>query len=780
MSDQPKEVLLRDIYEYVPASAYVLAAVFLLLASELAFVIPTVAFALATLFFLRAAVLFRRGWRVKRYQKRLVNLPVYRMRVSELPVSGKVQYLGLGFAWTGVHTQRVYDLTQSENSKYTAKSRGYERARNLEVKLEHSRWWHWIAAFTSSARHDPKPLRIGFLCFKIALWRLNPWEPVPPLEGDAWLHSVGLYEGEGPIWQDLGNRVGHTLVEGTTRVGKTRLAEVIICQDILRGDVVIVIDPKGDADLLLNMYAAAIRAGRADKFFFFHLGYPEISAQYNPIGSYGRITEVATRIASQMPGEGQSAAFREFVWGYVNQVAKGLTGIGEVPNYPLIKQYSQHLEPLYIRLIDKLLGEKMPGYQAELKRYQEIMRLEKAEQRRAAGLMDDYSRINRDRDAIARYLLFKHHADKLPLSDLERDTAQSLTKAFLTDQQYLSKLIASLDPFLEKMTTGAVAKLIAPDFLDPSRDVFDWTGIMLSGGIVYVGLDALSDQEVARTVGSSMLADLTSQYGRIYKEGRSQGLPDIPGARRDRPIRVHIDEANEPADKNLIPSLNKAGGANVSVTAYTQTSSDFEARLGNKAYAAQMLGNFNTLIFFRVQDEATAKILIEKQRKVNVGHVLTYSGATDSSDVHSSVDFVSSTQSREQRQQMEMLTVTDLTKLPKGQFFMIMNGNQLYKGRVPWLIPARGEMVPENIREVAARMRHNYSSRIPDWYSYRDYFKPQEVLRDENGADQWQAMREQLRGWGEESDVQFGSGLGQDQMEADDMALEDGFDDSDD
>lgn len=299
MSDQPKEVLLRDIYEYVPASAYVLAAVFLLLASELAFVIPTVAFALATLFFLRAAVLFRRGWRVKRYQKRLVNLPVYRMRVSELPVSSKVQYLGLGFAWTGVHTQRVYDLTQSENSKYTAKSRGYERARNLEVRLEHSRWWRWIAAFTSAARHDPKPLCIGFLCFKIALWRLNPWEPVPPLEGDAWLHSVGLYEGEGPIWQDLGNRVGHTLVEGTTRVGKTRLAEVIICQDILRGDVVIVIDPKGDADLLLNMYAAAIRAGRADKFFFFHLGYPEISAQYNPIGSYGRITEVATRIASQ-------------------------------------------------------------------------------------------------------------------------------------------------------------------------------------------------------------------------------------------------------------------------------------------------------------------------------------------------------------------------------------------------------------------------------------------------------------------------------------------------
>jgi hypothetical protein len=51
------------------------------------------------------------------------------------------------------------------------------------------------------------------------------------------------------------------------------------------------------------------------------------------------------------------------------------------------------------------------------------------------------------------------------------------------------------------------------------------------------------------------------------------------------------------------------------------------------------------------------------------------------------------------------------------------------------------------------------------------------VLRDEQGNEQWSAMREQLRAWGEDSDVQFGSGLGQDQMEADDTALEDGFDD---
>ena len=42
---------------------------------------------------------------------------------------------------------------------------------------------------------------------------------------------------------------------GTTRVGKTRLAELLIAQDIRRGEVVIVFDPKGDVDLLRRVFA---------------------------------------------------------------------------------------------------------------------------------------------------------------------------------------------------------------------------------------------------------------------------------------------------------------------------------------------------------------------------------------------------------------------------------------------------------------------------------------------------------------------------------------------
>ena len=107
-------------------------------------------------------------------------------------------------------------------------------------------------------------------------------------------------------------RVAHNIVLGTTRVGKTRLAEVLISQDIHNGDVVIVFDPKGDPDLLARMYHEARAAGRLHQLNVFHLGHPEMSARYNPIGDFTRITEVASRVASQLPGEGNSAAFREF------------------------------------------------------------------------------------------------------------------------------------------------------------------------------------------------------------------------------------------------------------------------------------------------------------------------------------------------------------------------------------------------------------------------------------------------------------------------------------
>ena len=79
--------------------------------------------------------------------------------------------------------------------------------------------------------------------------------------------------------------------------------------------------------------------GRERDFTLFHLGYPRVSARYNAIGHFSRITEVATRIANQLPSEGNSAAFKEFAWRFVNIIARALVALGRRPDYQQVRRY---------------------------------------------------------------------------------------------------------------------------------------------------------------------------------------------------------------------------------------------------------------------------------------------------------------------------------------------------------------------------------------------------------------------------------------------------------
>ena len=52
-----------------------------------------------------------------------------------------------------------------------------------------------------------------------------------------------------------------------------------------------------------------------------------------------------------------------------------------------------------------------------------------------------------------------------------------------------------------------------------NRPIFEWLEVIRRKGIVYVGLDALTDTTVASAVGNSMFADLVSVAGHLYKHG---------------------------------------------------------------------------------------------------------------------------------------------------------------------------------------------------------------------------------------------------------------------
>ncbi|QEY57773.1 type IV conjugative transfer system coupling protein TraD [Pseudomonas sp. C27(2019)] len=682
MSKHILESKLRPAVEFYSASVFFSAATLCVYSPWAIALAPSIGLATGGCYALAGAIRFKQGLNVVRYRQNLKRLPIYEMTSSQIPVSNKFLFMGRGFEWTRIHTQRLMDANDPNVAHLVEPSSAFRLARYLEKSLEDSKVLSFIPKMTQ--------------------WdsRLNPIRPLPPVGGSSLIH--GVEPNEKDVYMPLGERVGHTLVVGTTRVGKTRLAEVYVTQDIHRGDVTIMFDPKGDADLLKRMYVECKRAGREKEFYVFHLGYPDISARYNAVGRFGRISEVAGRISGQLSGEGNSAAFREFAWRFVNIIAKALVELGRRPDYTQIARHVVNIDELFIEYA-KLAFER----DKQVNAWEIIVEIENK-------LNDKNIPMNmRGRDkrvvAVEQYISQSSFFD--PVMD-------GLRSAVRYDRTYFDKIVASLLPLLEKLTTGKTAELLAPNYADLTdpRPIFDWMQVIRKKGVVYVGLDAMSDAVVASAVGNSMFADLVSVAGQIYKHGIDEGLPG-GNAFAKRAINLHADEFNELMGDEFIPLINKGGGAGMQVTAYTQTISDIEARIGNAAKAGQVVGNFNTLQMLRVRETKTAELLTKQLPKVNVLTNTLVSGATDTSDPSAATDFTSSSQDRVSATSVPMIEPAHIVKLPKGQMFSLQEGGQLWKVRMPLPKPDPDDVLPDNLQELAAQMRKNYNESAGSWWS---------------------------------------------------------------
>lgn len=683
------EVLLRPAVELYTVAVCAAAALLCLVAPWSLALNPLLGLGSALAFLVFGIIRLREARFILRYRRNIRRLPKYVMTSRAVPVSQQRLFIGRGFRWDQRHTHRLMQTYRPEFRSYVEPTAAYRIARRLEERLE-------FALFPLSK------------LARLTTWDspLNPVRPLPPVGGMPRLHGIEPHEVD--VTLPLGERVGHSLVLGTTRVGKTRLAELFITQDIRRRnavgehEVVIVFDPKGDADLLKRMYVEARRAGREHEFYVFHLGWPEISARYNAIGRFGRISEVATRIAGQLSGEGNSAAFREFAWRFVNIIARALIELGRRPDYLQIQRHVVNIDALFIEYAQHFFARHDP------QAWEAIVQIE--------GRLNEKNiprhMVGREKRVVAieQYLSAKRIFD--PVMD-------GLRSAVRYDRTYFDKIVASLLPLLEKLTSGKTAQLLAPNYsdLEDPRPIFDWLQVIRKRGIVYVGLDALSDAEVAAAVGNSMFADLVSVAGHIYKHGIDHGLPGSSSAADKVPINLHADEFNELMGDEFIPLINKGGGAGIQVTAYTQTLSDIEARIGNRAKAGQVIGNFNTLQMLRVRETATAELLTNQLPKVNVQTRTLVSGATDTADPDARTDFTSSSQDRVTTTAVPLIEPAHIIALPKGQMFSLQEGGQLWKVRMPLPKPASDDAMPADLQTLAARMRESYNANAGSWWS---------------------------------------------------------------
>ncbi len=667
----PIDNLLRQPVEFGAALVSFCSALALML-SYPSFALPALpAFVLGALLVLHAAWRTNQGLRIVRYRRGLEQPRPYLLTPDELPRPAQQTFLGRGFRWTARHTQRWYDL-QRELSRLDGRDAHKRSADSLMTRVR---------------RDGLATTLVGLLIPAMRPARLSTAQE---LGGSLGMHGVEPDEEE--VGLNVSERPGHVLVVGTTRVGKSRLLEVMASQDIHAGHVVIVLDPKGDLGVLQRLYAEAERSGRSDSFYFFHLGYPELSARYNPIGDFTRITEVADRIANGVPGEGSASSFKQFVWHYVNGTMRGVVALGERPSYKNLRRYLNDSDALTVRYIEWWLDRTREaiGWREDIEAARTDLR--------ASGIDKEL----RERSPRAAKLIAYMQRKKL-----QDDVAESLISVISHPRSHFEKLVASVRPLLEKLTGGKAGELLSPDYTDPTdlRPVFDWSTVIGNGGIVYVGLDALSSSSVAAAVGSAMFADLTSVASRIYKRGIDDGQSSALPARK---LCIHADEFNELIGEEFIPMINKAGGAGFQVVAYTQTAADIEAKIGTPAKARQIEGNFNTRIYMRVLDDATAQGFILRLSEVYVASMTAVSRAGDSNDAEEFAEFTSSNEDRLTLEKVTALSPADLGQLPKGHAFALLNGGQLYKLRIPLLATEGDPHFLASATDIARRLAARY------------------------------------------------------------------------
>lgn len=632
MSFQPITNYFRPAYEGRAAIVWGISAIYtcLLLIVVRVGAAPVLGMiCLALLMFMWRAHQAKRLWNFKLglAGKAVELLPSTKFNKAAKALDGNV-WLGWGYRWQPKHTQLSHEILK----------------RNMD-EVYPPKWYVKLAKVET----DPREAK-----------------------GMPWIQGL---EKERDVIIPFKALEGHTAILAITGAIKTTLFKLLVYQLASRGDVVIVLDPKGDRDLKNICKEVPAELGVPDRFVMFHPAFSSQSMRFDALSSWDRETQVASRIRMIMSAS-EDDNFVSFVWMTVTHIVGCMKRIGKRVNIASLLDHVQSqsaAETLAELVLTQFLRGQFDQFEPLVQSRTREMEQEAKQKKGRGGSQIASPRLA----AMAEF--FKFEVDQ---SARPREIS-GLLAALESNREWFAKMVISLTPILTKLSAGDLGSLLSPDYQDvrDERPIFNSRKLIDGGYVAYLGLDALSDASVAEAIAAMMLADLAATAGEIYNY-------EDPRATK-RKIHVICDEWGDVVCEPIIQLANKARGANVVLYLAGQTFSDLAVKMGDPQKAKRVLGNMNNLIVGATSDQDTLDIVMSKFGETVVRRVNVSQGSGQKTE-DAGLEYSANRSASMSEQSTELIPQNLIMSLPDLQYFAVVNRAQIFKGRIPVLTLGKG------------------------------------------------------------------------------------------
>lgn len=279
-------------------------------------------------------------------------------------------------------------------------------------------------------------------------------------------HGVNLdnIKKEIDIAIDDADRSGHFGVFGTTRVGKTRLVEAIVEQDIRKGYNVAVFDPKGDLDLMNRVIQTAAESGRLHDLLLLTTVFPEFSIKLDPLSHYYMEDELTDHVISGIKAK----------------------------------------EDYFIAIAQEVTQAIIAGL---------ILQAKCMNEKPNISFYDVKNRSD--------YISLKKFRESISVLGGSDEICQSISQILTSPMDFFSKVSSSLRTTLSALTTGSTGQVLGKCHQNEFVKRFEEG----KGVILFCNTGSMLARRTAHLVGRVLISMIQSMVGRFFVSGRKLSPP---------------------------------------------------------------------------------------------------------------------------------------------------------------------------------------------------------------------------------------------------------------